>query len=86
MPNPFANGQLVAAVAVLVDALFGVLTAAGTIHTRPDQSTILAVVVVVFNLGSYVLAYIQHAQHIAPKPVPVPVPVPPAPVPTPVAA
>lgn len=59
------NGQGVAAVAVLVDAVFGVLVAFGVIQpaSRPDQGTIIAIVTVAFNLAAYILAYIQHSQH-----------------------
>ena len=64
MPNFTINGQLAAAVAVLVDAVFGVLYALNVIHVRPDQSIIAVAVGVAFNLAAYVLAYIQNKQHI----------------------
>jgi hypothetical protein len=77
MSNPFANGQLVAAVAVLVDAIFGVLFATGTVHSKPDEGVVLSSVVVVFNLASFVLSYIQHSQHLAvtPKAASIPTPI-----------
>lgn len=58
------NGQLVVAVAVAIDAAFGLLVALGIIHTRPDMATILSVVTVAFNTGLFLWAYIQHSQHV----------------------
>lgn len=65
MPTLATNGQLAAAVAALVDAVFGILYVTGVIHSQPDQTTVLAVVGVTVNLALYVLAYIQHQQHSA---------------------
>lgn len=59
-----ANGQLVAALVVLVDAVFGVLVALGVLHVKPDQSIVAIAVTAAFNIAGYVWAYIQHQQHL----------------------
>jgi hypothetical protein len=59
-----ANGQLVSALIVLVDAIFGVLVALGIVHVKPDQTVIALVVTALFNFAGYVWAYIQHTQHV----------------------
>lgn len=61
-PDLVNNGKLVAAVAALVDAIFGVLVAMGAIQAKPDSGLILAVVTIAFNALAAVLAYIQHTQ------------------------
>jgi hypothetical protein len=62
------NGQFVASVAVLVDAIFGVLYTGGVVHVQPDQSLVLSVTGVVMNGAAALLAYIQHSQHLAATP------------------
>ena len=62
--NSTSNGQLIAAVVVLVDAVFGVLIALNVIHVKPDSSVIAIAVTAAFNVGGYVWAFIQHQQHV----------------------
>jgi hypothetical protein len=59
------NGQLVAAVAVLIDGIFGLLYVLGIVHNQPDQGLVAGVVAVVFNAMAALLAYIQHSQQTA---------------------
>lgn len=58
-----ANGQLVAALVVLVDAVLGVLYVIGVIHTKPDESIVVIAVTSAFNIAGYIWALIQHQQH-----------------------
>lgn len=59
-----SNGQLIAAVVVLVDAVFGVLVVVGVVHQKPDQAFLTLAVGAAFNVGGYIWAFIQHQQHI----------------------
>jgi hypothetical protein len=59
-----ANGQLAAAVVTLVDAVFGILVIAKVVAIAPSDSLVTIAVTVALNLGAYLLAYIQHSQHV----------------------
>jgi hypothetical protein len=58
-----SNGQFVASVVTLVDAIFGVLLASGSVHTSPDQGVVAATVALTFNAAGLILSYLQHQQH-----------------------
>lgn len=62
--NASGNGQLIAAVVILVDAVFGVLTVIGVVHTQPSESVVVIAVGAAFNVGGYIWAFIQHQQHV----------------------
>lgn len=57
-----ANGQLVAAIVTLIDAIFGVLVVLNVVHFVPNDALVTVAVTIAFNAAGYIWALLQHRQ------------------------